>query len=89
MKRFHLHRTKTGTTEATGALEERRIGAKQLLVDVEEQLGKEKMAEVADAIKRLHQKSVAELKAVLVDILNGQTELLLRFQDFLPKRLRS
>jgi uncharacterized protein YjgD (DUF1641 family) len=56
---------------------------------VEEKLGKEKMAEVADAIKRLHHKSVAELKAVLVDILKGQTELLLRFQEFLPKRLRS
>jgi hypothetical protein len=83
------HRAKTGTNDVTGALEERRVEAKQLLLDTAEEMGNEKMAEVADAIKRLHQQSVAELKIVLVDILKGHTDLLKRFIDFLPKRLRA
>jgi hypothetical protein len=56
---------------------------------VEAHLGKEKMAEVADSIKRLHQKSVAELKTVLVDIFKGNAEFQQRFLEFLPKRFRS
>jgi hypothetical protein len=47
-----LLRFKTGIADVTGAVEDRRVRAKQLLLDVEQQLGKEKMAEVVDVIKR-------------------------------------
>lgn len=85
----HLLRFKTGIADVTGAVEDRRVRAKQLLLDVEQQLGKEKMAEVVDVIKRLHRKSVAELKSLLVDILKDNAEFQHRFLEFLPNRFRS
>lgn len=82
-------RFKTGMADITGAVEERRVKAKELLLDVESQFGKEKMAEVADSIKHLHQKSITELKTNLVDIFKGDAEFQKRFLEFLPKRFRS
>ena len=83
-----LDRTKTGTSDVTGATEERRVDAKQLLLDIEDQLGKEKLAEVVNAIKRLHQKPISDLKSELVEVLKGHAELLQRFLEFLPRRFR-
>jgi hypothetical protein len=80
------NRAKTSTGDVTGDVEERRVNAKQLLLDLERKLGPEKLAEVANAIKRWHQESIPELQVFLVEILRGQTELLERFLDFLPKR---
>jgi hypothetical protein len=81
-----VHRAKTSTGDVTGDVEERRVSAKQLLLDLERKLGPEKLAEVANAIKRWHQESIPELQVFLVEVLRGQTELLERFLDFLPKR---
>lgn len=81
-------RSKTATGDVIGAVENRRVDAKQLLLEVEERLGKEKLAEVADAIKRLHQTSVTELRLHLFDILRGHPDLIQKFVAFLPARFR-
>ena len=86
---FSLCRSKTSVADVTGAVEERRVDAKQLLLDLEHELGKEKLAEVANAIKRWHHKSVTQLKVFLVHSLKGHPTLLERFVEFLPKRHRS
>ena len=83
------YRSKTGIDDVTGSVENRRATAKQLLLDVEAKLGAEKMAEVADAIKQLHRKSLLELKVVIVDIFKGNADFQQRFLEFLPKRYRS
>ena len=69
-------------------MEHRRVDAKRLLLDLEQELGKEKLVEVAAAIKRWHHKSVTQLKVFLVHNLKGHPALLERFVEFLPRRHR-
>jgi hypothetical protein len=79
-------RFKTGVEEVTGAVEDRRAKAKELLLEVEEQFGKEKLAEVVYIIKHFHQKSIVELKTMLFTLFTGKAEFQQRFLEFLPKR---
>jgi MinD superfamily P-loop ATPase len=80
-------RPKTAISDVAGAIEERRIKAKKLLIDVETQMGKDKLAEIVDVIKRFNQRSITtNLKAVIVDICNGYPEFEQRLLEFLPKR---
>ena len=71
--------------DVTGAIESRRSKAKELLLDVEEQFGSERMSEVVDVIKGFRQKSVPEVKRLLVDIFRGNRDFQQRFLEFLPR----
>ena len=73
----------------TGALEDRRVQAKELLLEINDTLGREKMAEVIDAIKLHHEDSMSELKPVLLDVLDGYPEFQKRLLDYLPERFRT
>ena len=68
------------------AVEERRSAAKQLLLDIQRDLGKDKMAEVAGAIISLNQGSERESKEALLRILKNQPQLHQRLMEFLPRR---
>ena len=70
----------------TRAVEERRSAAKQLLLDIQRDLGKDKMAEVAGAIISLNQGSERESKEALLRILKNQPQLHQRLMEFLPRR---
>jgi len=74
--------------EVIGAVEERRVAAKELLLQIQLELGTEKMTQIAEAIKLLHQSSVSELKERAVDLLHERPELLDKFLEYLPKRFR-
>jgi hypothetical protein len=80
------HWSETSATESTGAVEERRQSAKDLLLEVQNVKGKETMAEVAAIIRQLHTAYDAETKDALLSLLRGHPELQKRFLDFLPKR---
>ena len=83
-----IYRAKTAMSEVIGAVGERRITAKELLLQIQLELGTERMIQITDAIKALHQSSVPELKERAVELLHEKPELLDRFLDFLPKRFR-
>jgi hypothetical protein len=69
--------------------EERRTSAKDLLVDIQQAVGAEKMAEICKAIKSLEQRSVADLKERAGEILHGHPVLFDRFLEYLPKQYRA
>lgn len=72
-----------------GAVEQRRISAKELLLEIQKAVGTEKLARVVSAVKALHDpSSVGDLKKVLVDILRNHPDLLERSMEFLPRRFR-
>lgn len=82
-------RSKTPTSDVVGVVEERRTSAKDLLVDVHQAVGPEKMAEICKAIKSLERGSIADLKERAGEILHGHPVLLDRFLEYLPKQYRS
>ena len=67
-------------------MEERRSAAKQLLLDIQRDMGKDKMAEVAGAIISLNQGLERESKEALLRILKDQPILHQRLVEFLPRR---
>jgi histone deacetylase complex regulatory component SIN3 len=69
--------------------EERRTSAKDLLVDIQQVVGPEKMAEICKTIKSLERRSVSDLKERVGEILHGQPVLFDRFLDYLPKQYRA
>ena len=79
-------RSETGTNDVTRVVEERRSSAKELLLDIQREMGKEKMAEVAGAIISLNQGSERESKEALLRILKNQPQLHQRLVKFLPRR---
>jgi len=81
--------SKTGMTDVVGAVEGRRVAAKELLLQIQEVMGTETMALIAEAVKNLHKRSIPDLKERAVGILRDQPDLLERFMDFLPKRFRT
>jgi hypothetical protein len=81
--------SKTGISDVVGAVEERRTSAKDLLFDIQNAVGTEKMRQICRAIKSLQSKSIADLKDRAEDILQSHPALLDRFLDYLPKRFRS
>lgn len=78
--------SETATSDVTKAVEERRSSAKQLLLDIQRDMGKEKMAEVAGAIISLNQGSERESKEALLRILKNEPQLHQRLVEFLPKK---
>jgi hypothetical protein len=80
------HWSETSVAETTGAVEERRQSAKDLLLEVQKVKGKETMGEVAAIIRQLHTSYDAETKDALFSLLRGHPDLQKRFLDFLPKR---
>ena len=81
--------SKTGVSDVVGVVEERRSSAKDLLFDIQQAVGTEKMRQICRAIKSLQSKSISELKEHAVEILDSHPILLERFLDYLPKRYRS
>ncbi|CAB9523474.1 Mesoderm induction early response 1 [Seminavis robusta] len=76
----------TGTGDVSQAVEGRRSDAKQLLLDIQRELGKDKMAEVGGAIISLNQGSEVESKEALLRILKNHPQLHQRLVEFLPRR---
>ena len=80
-------RPKTSISDLTGAVEDRRVNAKKLLLDIEAKMGKDKLIEVVAIIKRLNQRSIpSNLRAIIVDICSGHPEFEQRLLEFLPQR---
>jgi hypothetical protein len=87
---FILCRSKTGSGAVIGAVEERRVAAKDLLLEVQAALGNDKLTQLINAVKALHDpSSVGNLKNVLVDLLKDHPALLERSMEFLPRRFRT
>lgn len=76
----------TSTGDVTKAVEERRSAAKQLLLDIQRDMGKDKMAEVAGAVISLNQGSERDSKEALLRILKNHPALHQRLVEFLPRR---
>jgi len=74
-----------------GATEQRRVLAKEFLVHARDCIGPEKYLLIANKLKLYHAKemSIAMLKENIAQVLKGKPELVERFNDFLPKKLRS
>jgi hypothetical protein len=81
--------SKTGVFDVIGVVDERRTSAKDLLFDIQQAVGTEKMKQICRAIKSLHSKSVGDLKDRAEEILQSHPVLLDRFLDYLPKRFRT
>lgn len=81
-------RHKTGVADTTHAVEERRVAARDLFLQVQSELGTQTMNELAAAVKSMKDGSLEDLKDTFVELLQKQPELLERFLAFLPKRLR-
>jgi len=80
--------TKTGSSSVAISLEERRAKAKELLLDVEAKLGRNKMLEVFRVIKKADGTSLVQSKTKLLEIFRGHKEFQSRFLEFLPQQLR-
>jgi hypothetical protein len=70
------------------SVEERRLKAKELLLDVESQLGKTKALQVFQVLKDASDISMVEAKTKLLEILRGHKDFQSRFLEFLPHQLR-
>lgn len=81
-----LHRQKTSIGEVTGTLNDKRAMAKRLLLDIEEELGNEKMTEVAQLVKTFHSRPAIESRTRVLGILHENGALKLRMLEFLSKR---
>ena len=66
-------------------MKERRSNAKELLLDIESELGQEKVTQVVAIITNFHQMSSSELEVELVDAFGDNGELKARFIEFLPR----
>jgi hypothetical protein len=74
-----------------GATEQRRLMAKDFLVYTRDRIGAEKYCQIANLLKDYHAKDITltDLKSSILQVLDGDNELVLRFNDFLPKKIRS
>lgn len=81
------HWSETSVGEVTGAVEDRRLTAKALLLDVQDTMGKDVMGEVAGIVRDLYRSYSIQSKKELFGLLRGQPELQKRFLDFLPKNV--
>jgi len=71
-----------------GAVEDRRSAAKELLLQIQTDMGSEAMEQIAQAVRSLHRRPIDDLKDRAVEILQGQPDLLEKFLRFLPRRFR-
>ena len=66
-------------------MKERRSNAKELLLDIESELGAEKLTQVVAVITNFHQMSSGEVEMELVNAFGDNGELKARFIEFLPR----
>ena len=87
---FKIRRYKTGTSSVAISTEERRRKAKELILDVGQKLGRNKMLEVMKVIKAVDTRStgLGQTKLLLLDIFRNNKEFQSRFLEFLPHQLR-
>lgn len=83
------YRSKTGMPDVVGSAEERRVEAKELLLQIQSTMGKEAMAQIATAVKNLHNTSIGDLKEHALGILQDRPDLFEKFVEFLPRRFRT
>ena len=81
-------RTKTGSSSLAVSLEERRVKAKELLLDVEAKFGRNKMMKVFEVFKHADETSIPECKNKLLEIFTGHQDFQSRFLEFMPQQLR-
>lgn len=62
--------------------------AKELLLDVEAQLGKSKSIQLFKAIKDAPDNPLVESKTRILELLRGHRDFQTRFLEFLPHQLR-
>ena len=81
-----LSRQKTPVADVTGALHCRRVAAKRALLDIEEQLGKQKAADVMNVIQNFRSETALKSRALLSQILDGHDFLIRQILEFLPRQ---
>ncbi|CAJ1969526.1 unnamed protein product [Cylindrotheca closterium] len=79
---------RTSIADVTGALQERRMDAKTLLLEIESAISPEKYLRLMDVITDFHCKSSEEVLQEVEVILEGHSKLQAQFIDFLPDHLR-
>lgn len=80
--------TTTGSTLLAVSVEERRVKAKELLLDVEAKLGRDTMMRVMDILKNADETALVQCKTKLLETFRGHQEFQTRFLEFLPQQLR-
>lgn len=78
-----------GSSDVVGSVEERRVAARDLYLEVQSVVGSEKLMLLASAVKSLRKRPVEDLKETLVETLQDHPDLLERFMAFLPRRFRN
>jgi len=65
--------------------------AKDFLIQTRDRIGAEKYLQIANLLKDYHAKGItlADLKTSILGILEGDRDLVVRFIDFLPKKIRA
>lgn len=80
--------TKTATSTVATSLEQRRVKAKELLLDVEAKLGRNKMMRVFEVFRNADETGIAQAKTNLLEIFRGHQDFQSRFLEFLPQQMR-
>lgn len=83
-----MDRTQTRSTSLAVSIEERRAKAKELLLDVEAKLGRNKMMKTLEVFQYADEMPIAECKIKLLEICKGHKDFQSRFLEFLPQELR-
>jgi len=78
------HWSETSSQEVATLTDLRRKRARQLMVNVHEELGAEVLAQVAQCIRQLTESPSSEVRKHLLTALEGSTDLQQRFIEFLP-----
>eukprot|EP00934_Nitzschia_sp_Nitz4_P006222 Nitzschia sp. Nitz4//scaffold166_size90379//38179//40233//NITZ4_005055-RA/size90379-snap-gene-0.44-mRNA-1//1//CDS//3329538190//6212//frame0 len=71
--------------DITGSLDDRRVAAKRVLLDVEQEMGKDKLLEVLSVIKTFHKKPTADSRQLMVKVLQGHEHLQEGVLAFFPR----
>lgn len=74
-----------------GAAEQRRVLAKEFLVQTRDIVGPERYLLLANNLKLYHEKQldISQLRENILNVLKDRPELVERFNEFLPKKLRT
>lgn len=87
------HRSKTGGggPDEIGAVEQRRMMAKDFLVHVRDTIGLENYLQIVSHLKSFKSRSLSipHLKDSAADLLKDHPELLEQFLEFLPRKFRT
>lgn len=74
-----------------GAAEQRRVLAKEFLVQTRDIVGPERYLLLANNLKLYHEKQldISQLRENILKVLKDRPELVERFNEFLPKKLQT